>query len=184
MRSALPWHTCICSNSTDTWHTVRVVNLCYFILLWFILLVVVSNEISLAYRNTKWVFLDGVKLSGAPPPRKVIVQQCIRDKGILDILCSYVSTHFIFNYDLITLWWNQITDQVCNWLQASPTKKFQPSKHVISFCTAVFIEVLGTVMTVNDDLVKIILPFVVSGLQPGIRGFSDHKVRFHIEILA
>ncbi|KAF7836313.1 uncharacterized protein G2W53_011172 [Senna tora] len=98
-------------------------------------------------RHTKWAFLDGVKDSGAPPPRKVIVQQCIRDKGIIDILCNY----------------------------ASPTKKFKPSKHVISFCTAVFIEVLGTVTPVNDDLVKRILPFVISGLQPGTKGVSDHK---------
>ncbi|TKY57271.1 U3 small nucleolar RNA-associated protein 10 [Spatholobus suberectus] len=98
-------------------------------------------------RNTKWGFLDGVKVSGAPPPRMVIVQQCIRDKGILDALCNY----------------------------ACPSKKSQPSRLVIGFCTAVFVEVLGTVVTVNDDLVKRILPFVVSGLQPGIKGVSDHK---------
>ncbi|KAK7320388.1 hypothetical protein VNO77_29813 [Canavalia gladiata] len=98
-------------------------------------------------RNAKWGFLDGVKVSGAPPPRTVIVQQCIRDKGILEVLCNY----------------------------ASPSKKFQPSRHVIGFCTAVFVEVLGTVVTVNDDIVKRILPFVVSGLQPGIKGVSDHK---------
>lgn len=49
---------------------------------------------------------------------------------------------------------------------------------MIGFCTAVFVEVLGTVVTVNDDLVKRILPFVVSGLQPGIKGVLDHKVRF------
>nr|KYP73393.1 Uncharacterized protein At3g06530 family [Cajanus cajan] len=98
-------------------------------------------------RNTKWAFLDGVKVSGAPPPRMVIVQQCIRDKGILDALCNY----------------------------ASPSKKSQPSRLVIGFCTAVFVEVLGTVVTVNDDLVKRILPFVVSGLQPGVQGASDHK---------
>lgn len=65
-------------------------------------------------------------------------------------------------------------------MQASPTKKFQASKYVISFCTAVFIEILGTVAVVDDDIVKRILPFVISGLQPGIRGVSDHKVRFHI----
>jgi hypothetical protein len=62
-------------------------------------------------------------------------------------------------------------------LQASPSKKFQPSKNVIGFCTAVFIEVLGTVVTVDDDIVKRILPFVSSGLQHGINGVSDHKVR-------
>ncbi|XP_004517296.1 uncharacterized protein At3g06530-like [Cicer arietinum] len=97
--------------------------------------------------NGTWGFLKGVKVSGAPPPRMVIVQQCLRDKAVLEVLCNY----------------------------ASPSKKFQPSKYVIGFCTAVFIEVLGTVETVNDDIVKRILPFVVSGLQPGIKGDSNHK---------
>ncbi|CAJ1971388.1 unnamed protein product [Sphenostylis stenocarpa] len=67
-------------------------------------------------RNTKWGFLDGVKASGAPPPRMVIVH-CERESGLL----------------------------------------------------------LGTVVTVKDDLVKSIFPFVVSGLQPGINGVSYHK---------
>ncbi|KAK7276819.1 hypothetical protein RIF29_17965 [Crotalaria pallida] len=98
-------------------------------------------------RNTKWGFLEGVKVSGAAPPRTVIVQQCIRDKGVLEVLCNY----------------------------ASPSKKFQPSRHVIGFCTAVFVEVMGAAVTVNDDVVKKILPFVVSGLQSGIKGISDHK---------
>ncbi|WJX64702.1 hypothetical protein P8452_49448 [Trifolium repens] len=98
-------------------------------------------------RNGTWGFLEGVKVSGAPPPRMVIVQQCLRDKGVLEVLCNY----------------------------ASPSKKFQPSKNVIGFCTAVFIEVLGTVVTVDDDIVKRILPFVSSGLQHGINGVSDHK---------
>ncbi|KAH1211465.1 Uncharacterized protein GmHk_14G039906 [Glycine max] len=96
-------------------------------------------------RNTKWGFLDGVKASGARLPRMVIVQQCIRDKGILDALCNY----------------------------ASPTKKSGPSVPAIRFCTAVFVEVLGTVVTVDDGLVKRILPFV--SLQPGIKEVSDHK---------
>lgn len=75
------------------------------------------------------------------------------------------------------VYWNLIRYQSI-WLQASPSKKSQPSRLFIGFCTAVFVEVLGTVVTVDDDLVKRILPFVVSGLQPGINGFSDHKVRF------
>lgn len=45
-------------------------------------------------RNSKWKFLDGVKTTGAPPPRKVIVQQCIRDKGVLEAICDYVSIFF------------------------------------------------------------------------------------------
>ncbi|KAK9292213.1 hypothetical protein L1049_020175 [Liquidambar formosana] len=97
--------------------------------------------------NSKWKFLDGVKVTGAPPPRKVIVQQCIRDMEILEVLCNY----------------------------ASPTKKFQHSRPVISFCTAVVVEVLGSVTSVDSDIVKRILSFVVSGLQPGTKGGQDHK---------
>ncbi|KAH9678616.1 hypothetical protein KPL71_025786 [Citrus sinensis] len=92
--------------------------------------------------NNKWKFLEGVKVSGAPPPRTVIVQQCIRDMGVLE---------------------------------ASPTKKFLPSRPTINFCTAVVVEALGSVTTVDSDAVKRILPFVVSGLQPGTKGGSDHK---------
>lgn len=35
-----------------------------------------------------------MKTTGAPPPRKVIVQQCIRDKGVLEAICDYVSIFF------------------------------------------------------------------------------------------
>ncbi|XLT33710.1 hypothetical protein HN873_065002, partial [Arachis hypogaea] len=52
--------------------------------------------------NTKWGFLEGVRVSGAPPPRMVLVQQCIRDKGVLAVLCNY----------------------------AAPLKKFQPSRYL------------------------------------------------------
>ncbi|XP_038993491.1 uncharacterized protein At3g06530-like isoform X2 [Hibiscus syriacus] len=97
--------------------------------------------------NSRWKFLDGVKASGAPPPRSVIVQQCIRDMGVLEALCNY----------------------------ASPTKKFQASRPVASFCTAVIVEVLGCVATIDSDIVKRIHPFVASGLQTGTKGVSDHK---------
>lgn len=47
-------------------------------------------------RNGKWSFLEGVKSSGAPPPRNVLVQQFIRDKGLLETLCNYVCTNLNF----------------------------------------------------------------------------------------
>ncbi|KAL7147600.1 hypothetical protein ABFS83_06G118300 [Erythranthe nasuta] len=91
--------------------------------------------------NSRWKFLDGVKASGARLPREVIVQQCIRDMGVLEAICNY----------------------------ATPVKKIQPSKHVTGFCTAVIFEVLGLV-TVDSDIVKRILQYVSSALQPGARG--------------
>ncbi|CAB4271187.1 unnamed protein product [Prunus armeniaca] len=117
---ALPYH--------DTHTFVRIVQL-------------------ISLRNSKWRFMDGVKVSGAPPPRKVIVQQCIRDKGVLEILCNY----------------------------ASPSKKYRPSRPVIRFCTAVVIEVLGSSTSVDSDVVQRILSLVVSGLEAGTKGHSENK---------
>ncbi|XP_042063624.1 uncharacterized protein At3g06530-like [Salvia splendens] len=95
-------------------------------------------------RNSKWKFLDGVKESGARPPREVIVQQCIRDMGVLEAICNY----------------------------ATPVKKIQTSQHVTGFCTAVIFEVLGLV-TIDNDIVKRILPYVSSGLQLGAKGLNQ-----------
>ncbi|GER49927.1 ARM repeat superfamily protein [Striga asiatica] len=95
--------------------------------------------------NSRWKFLDGVRTSGARLPREVIVQQCIRDMGVLEAICDY----------------------------ATPAKKNQPSTQVTAFCTAVIFEVLGLV-TVDSKIVKRIFPYVSSGLQVGARG-KDQK---------
>lgn len=42
------------------------------------------------------------------------------------------------------------------------------------------VEALGSVASVDNDVVMKILPFVSSGLQLGARGGSDHKVCFEI----
>lgn len=99
------------------------------------------------FGNSRWKFLDGVKVSGAPPPREVIVQQCIRDMGLLEVICNH----------------------------ATPAKKYQPSTPVISFCTAVVVEVLGSLGNVDSEIVKRILPFLNSGLQSGGKGSFDYK---------
>ncbi|KAK9142873.1 hypothetical protein Syun_012273 [Stephania yunnanensis] len=97
--------------------------------------------------NSKWKFLEGVKVSGAPPPRRVIVQQCIRDTSILETLCKY----------------------------ATPIKKYQPSAPVIGFFTSVVVEILGALPLIDDGTVRRILPFVFSGLEPTSRGGTNHK---------
>ncbi|XP_060203329.1 uncharacterized protein At3g06530 isoform X3 [Lycium barbarum] len=97
--------------------------------------------------NSKWKFLEGVKASGAPLPRNIIVQQSIRDLGILEVLCNYVTT----------------------------SKKVQPSRPVTGFCTAVIFEVLGSLTTIDSEAVRRVLPFVEFGLQPGSRGGTDLK---------
>ncbi|GFP80743.1 uncharacterized protein at3g06530 [Phtheirospermum japonicum] len=55
---------------------------------------------------------------------------------------------------------------------AAPVKKIQLSKHVIGFCIAVIVEVLG-LATVDSDTVKSILPYVSSKLQHGARGLRS-----------
>ncbi|KAK8935819.1 hypothetical protein KSP39_PZI013811 [Platanthera zijinensis] len=116
---ALPYH--------DTQAFVRIVQL-------------------LDFGNKKWAFLEGVKTSGAPPPRKVIVNQCVRDKGVLEALCNY----------------------------ASPMKGFQHSRPVICFCTAVTVDVLGSIPKLDTDILQRILTFVFNGLNPTISGIPDH----------
>ncbi|KAK8944415.1 hypothetical protein KSP39_PZI007998 [Platanthera zijinensis] len=116
---ALPYH--------DTQSFVRIVQL-------------------LDFGNKKWAFLEGVKTSGAPPPRKVIVNQCVRDKGVLEALCNY----------------------------ASPMKGFQHSRPVICFCTAVTVDVLGSIPKLDTDMLQRILTFVFNGLNPTISGIPDH----------
>ncbi|XP_020576310.1 uncharacterized protein At3g06530 isoform X2 [Phalaenopsis equestris] len=100
------------------------------------------------FGNKKWAFLEGVKTSGAPPPRNVIVQQCIRDKGVLEALCNY----------------------------ASSTKDFQHSRPVICFCTAVTVEVLGSLPKLDTDTIQKTLTFVFNGLNPAIGGSPDHAM--------
>lgn len=54
---------------------------------------------------------------------------------------------------------------------------------MISFCTAVVVEVLGSLTTLDDDVVKRVLPYVLSGLQLDAKGGLDLKVRFEDIIL-
>lgn len=61
--------------------------------------------------------------------------------------------------------------------QASSIKKSQASRPVMCFCTAVIIEVLGSVSSLDKVLNKV-LPFVNSGLRSGAKQSQDHKVRF------
>jgi len=91
---ALPYH--------DTHAFVRVVQILkirleiYWLSVTFFGCVVNCNGFWCIYwvllRNGIWEFLKGVKDSGATLPRMVIVQQCLRDGGVLlKSLCDYVS---------------------------------------------------------------------------------------------
>lgn len=97
--------------------------------------------------NSKWTFLDGVKSSGAPPPRSVLVQQCIRDNSLLETLSNY----------------------------ATPTADFLHSRTVVCFCTAVIVECLGAIPKLDTDIVQRVLGFVFDSLNPKITADQDYK---------
>lgn len=114
--------------------------------------------------------MEGVKATGAPPPRKVIAQQCLLDKVVLEVLCNYVSIFLFYFCCLIC----HVDDSFLP--QASWSKKFKPSRQVVGFCTAVVVEALGSATPLDDDVVKKIIPFVSSGLHAGAKAGSDHRV--------
>lgn len=97
--------------------------------------------------KTQWHFLEGVKKSGAPPPRAVLVKQCTCVTAVLETICEY-------NMPVIKS-------------RACP-------KSSISFCVAVIIETLGAVKTVDTDLVNKVLPFILYCFDPLVG--QDYKV--------
>lgn len=54
---------------------------------------------------------------------------------------------------------------------------------MVSFSTAVVVELLGSVTTVDGDIVKHILPFVDAGLQSGVKVCLDQQVSFQNIVL-
>ncbi|KAF3785717.1 HEAT repeat-containing protein 1 [Nymphaea thermarum] len=86
-------------------------------------------------KNKIWSFLQGVKSSGAPMPRKTIVQQCLRDVGVLEAVCSYT---------------------------------------VVCFCTALIVEIVGSMLSLDNNMVKRVLPLVFASLNSSIHS-ADYK---------
>lgn len=54
---------------------------------------------------------------------------------------------------------------------------------MISFCTAVVVEALGSITNLDGDIIKRILPFVFSGLSSATKGGTDHKVEYKTIVL-
>uniref|UniRef100_R7W4R5 BP28 C-terminal domain-containing protein n=1 Tax=Aegilops tauschii TaxID=37682 RepID=R7W4R5_AEGTA len=104
--------------------------------------------------NSKWTFLDGVKSSGAPPPRNVLVQQCIRDTSLLETFSNY-------DYPLL--------------LKAAPKKGFLHSRTVVCFCTAVIVECLGAIPKLDSNIVQRVVGYVFDSLNPDIGADRDYK---------
>ncbi|CAN8270154.1 unnamed protein product [Cochlearia groenlandica] len=98
--------------------------------------------------NTKWEFLGDVKLVGSLP-RRLIIEKCTHDMQILQALCEYVPK--------------------------TRTAKYEASKTVLTFTTAVLVGVVENCRTIDDELMNQILPFMELGLQRGVN-LTDQKV--------
>ncbi|KAI5081132.1 hypothetical protein GOP47_0004315 [Adiantum capillus-veneris] len=99
--------------------------------------------------KTRWRFLEGVRKSGAAPPRKVLVQQCLHDAAVLDGICESAQMLKIGSQTL-------------------------RARTPYSFSVAIIIEVLDAAQTVDSTLVNKILTFIVQSFDKG--SFEESEV--------
>lgn len=92
--------------------------------------------------KTRWHFLEGVKKSGAAPPRELLVQQCLRDMAVLEGICEAGHSSLI-------------------------GAKISRSKTTYSFSATIVLEVLAAIQAVDSTLVNRILPYIVQSFEKG-----------------
>lgn len=96
--------------------------------------------------NSSWSFLSGVKESGSPLPRNIIVSRCKKDLNMLSILCDVVRSPL----------------QLC--LGTVLSSKLQEGMNkIISFFTVTMLEFLET-SSLSDNQVRELLPFILEGI--------------------
>ncbi|KAJ7545476.1 hypothetical protein O6H91_09G122000 [Diphasiastrum complanatum] len=98
-------------------------------------------------KKTCWAFLDGVKNSGAAPPRAVLVQQCIQDVALLEAICGAAS------------------------IGSNASSK---SRAMTSFAVVILMETLAAVPSISKEIVTRMLPFILQSFDKGVS--EDHRV--------
>lgn len=63
--------------------------------------------------------------------------------------------------------------------QVMPEKKFLHSQTVVCFCTALIVEIVGSMLSLDNNLVKRVLPLVFASLNSSISS-ADYKVGYLI----
>lgn len=105
-----------------------------------------------------WSFLQYNKLNGLPLPRSVLVERCIKNPSILRFICemskidTYVTTIYSTLVPTVTK-----TDLLSN--NTIVTKKVS-----LHFYTITIIELLNNVDTITDNLLTMLLPYILNGL--------------------
>eukprot|EP00775_Hariotina_reticulata_P011838 gene11838-11982_t len=92
----------------------------------------------LQLQGTPWEWLSPCQQTGAPPPRPLLVQACVNHQAVLR--------------------------EICRGAQSLGVAGFV-SRTYLSFYAVLLCEVLMAVPQVTEDLLALLLPFLVSGLQ-------------------
>ena len=111
-------------------------------------------------KDTNWTFLGGVKSSGSPLPRSVIVARCVRDTSLLNAIC-------------------QIARSALALLSVDGNSKPKSAviagvDRILSFLTATVIE-LADKGSLNDEQLRILYPFLSDGLKKSTEGLDGEK---------
>lgn len=111
-------------------------------------------------KDTNWTFLGGVKSSGSPLPRSVIVARCVRDTSLLNAIC-------------------QISRSALALLSVDGNSKPKSAviagvDRILSFLTATVIE-LADKGSLNDEQLRILYPFLSDGLKKSTEGLDGDK---------
>ena len=95
-------------------------------------------------------FLSGVKSSEQTLERRIIVAQCLKDTGLLRFVC-------------------EMAKAVAN--------KEHNASVAVSFYTVIVAEIIASVKTVSDELLRVLLPFITAGLKSG-KHCPDYQVPY------
>lgn len=107
-----------------------------------------------------WAFLEGVKSSGSPLPRSVIVARCQKDTALLTTIC-------------------QVARSALTLLSVDGNNKPKSAvvagaDRILSFFTATIVEVADK-GSLDDSQLRTLYPFLLEGLKKSVEGSEENK---------
>ena len=110
--------------------------------------------------GTVWAFLEGVKNSGSPLPRSVIVARCQKDSALLTTICQVARSALI----LLSVDGNN----------KPKSAVVAGADRILSFFTATVIEVADK-GSLDDTQLRTLYPFLLEGLKKSSEGSEENK---------
>ena len=115
--------------------------------------------------GTLWSFLQGVKASGAPLPRAMLVQRALKDNGLLDVLTAYVKASLDLSIRKGGGGGGQVGIRLTNADYAPlPACRVQGANRILSFYTAVVFE-MAQERPFADQAMRSVYLHVLEGLK-------------------